>query len=48
MIITVHTENRTYVIEGADEITIESKHCLKGEQIPEEEGMQGFRWIEEE
>ena len=47
MIITLRTENRTYIIEDVDEITIESKHSLIGKQIPEEEDMQGFRWVEE-
>jgi hypothetical protein len=48
MIITLHTENRTYIIEDVDEITIESKKSLIGTQIPEEEGTQGFRWVEDD
>ena len=48
MIITIQTKNRTYIIDDAEEMTVEVKNGLVGEQIPSEEGLQGFRFKDNE
>ena len=47
MTVIIKTEDQTWVVDGAEELTIETKHNLVGTQIPTEEGRQGFRWTED-